>query len=174
MEGLPIYIVDEIGAIVQATDQVLSEQIGRHTGYMYGHPLDIEKRLQDMATSPDLIVRSSRFPMVVLFQDFAEQMGTQSGIYTTTSLNLVIVTNSEQNWNSEERYDKNFRPLLYPIYGELIRQVDQAGLSENSDKIRHRKYDRVFWSVSNKNPFNEYIDAIEIQSLEVKFKTKYF
>src|SRR5690242_4648687 len=107
----PVYVVDEIKAVVQAVDTVLFPTLGKHIYYMYGHPQEIVNRLQALTNSPQS--KDKKYPLVALFQDFRVVRGDKLTWYGTASLNLVIATLTEPKYYAEDRYTKNFKPLLY-------------------------------------------------------------
>jgi hypothetical protein len=177
-----LYIVDEIGAVVAAIDAVTYPLIGKHINYMYGHPLEIINRLQQLTNSVDQKQRASKYPLVALFQDFEEGIGKQIGVAAEVSLHMIIANITEPQLITEQRYEKNFRPVLYPIYQELLRQIaspsQKTFFVEDEELIAHTKIDRVNWGKQGlyggaANTFNDFLDCIEIKDLQIKFFNEY-
>jgi hypothetical protein len=182
MTRAPIYVVDEIGTVVSAVDALTSVSIGKHINYMYGHPLEIINRLQLLTNSVDQKQRASKYPLVALFQDFEEQVGKEPGVYSEVSLHMIIANITEPQFITEQRYEKNFKPVLYPIYQELLRQIASPSQKlffvEDEELIQHTKIDRVYWGKQGlyggtANPFNDFLDCIEIKDLRIKFFNEY-
>lgn len=168
-----VYLVDEIGLVVQAASIVLGQDIN----YLHGHPKEILNTLSEQGKSKSL--KYKKYPLVALFQDFGEEMGETVGAYASTSLNLVICTSTEAHYTSGQRYEKNFKPVLYPIYEEFLKQLHASKAFDtlSAAKIRHRKTDRLFWGRNglygnDGNIFNDRIDAIEIENLNLKVNLK--
>lgn len=175
----PLYIVDEIGLIVAAVStkmltylQTIDSAI-QGVQYYYGHPREILETLaQKDQTEP---FRFQKYPAICLFQDFSEVRSSERGIYATSKFQLIIVNSTDPNYKAEERYTHNFKPILYPIYLNFLEQIALSGKCMLSSDyiIPHTKFDRVFWGRDlvdgGKNSFNDYLDAIEIVSMELKW-----
>jgi hypothetical protein len=182
MDNKPIYIVDEIGAIVAAVDAVTFTSIGKHIDFMYGHFSEILSRLQQMTSSPDMKDRLGKFPLVALLMDFPEDIGAEAGVYCEVDLHLIIANITEPQLVAQQRYEKNFKPVLYPIYRELLKQIasplQKSVFVEDSELIPHTKIDRVYWGREGlygggANAMNDFVDCIEIKNLKIKFYNKY-
>jgi hypothetical protein len=182
MNSQPLYIVDEIGAIVTATDAVTFPTLQKHINYMYGHPLEIQNRLQELTNSPDINDRNKKFPLIYLVEDITERRGVDEGVYCNAVMNIFIINATEPTYTSEQREVNNFRPILIPIYQEFLNQLmspmQKNVFIENPDRIRHTKINHKYWGRQGtegnvKNIFNDYIDCIELQNLEVSFYNKY-
>jgi len=141
--------------------------------YEYGHPLDVINKLKQKDTHSSL--KFKKYPLIALFQDFTENMGyNQTMRSSAEGLNIVICTNTRAELNAEERYNLNFRTILYPLYDLLIKHLVLSHEFLNTDPglIPHQKIDRLYWGRSGLygnegNIFNDYIDAIEIQNLQL-------
>lgn len=178
----PVYIVDIIRNIVNAVDTALYsdgtlEPAFPHVYYLHGHPLDIVARLQEKLSSPN--DKDKRFPLIALIQDIREERMPNAAAYADAPLNIMIAALTEAKWNSEQRYDKTFKPVLYPIYYEFLNQVELSTevSTINHSFIKHNKYDRLYWGKqglygNTGNMFNDFIDAIEIDNLRLQIMNK--
>lgn len=182
MNSKPIYVVDEIAAIVAATDAVIFPALGKHINYMYGHPLEIKNRLQELTNSPDINDRNKKFPLIFLVEDIPIRRGVEEGVYGTAVMTIFIINTTEPNYTSEQRETNNFKPILVPIYQEFLNQLmspmQKNVFVENPDRIRHTQINHKYWGRQGtegnvKNIFNDYIDCIELQNLEVSFYNIY-
>jgi hypothetical protein len=157
------YIVDimtDVVELMQATTEV---------NFLYGHPIEVVNTLKEWTKGREK--KFSKFPLIVLFQDFEEVKGSHAAINSEVSLNLVLCTDTDPKYKSSERYEATFKPTLYPLYNLLLNKIETCGFFErNFDLIPHVKIDRVYYGSegNNKNIFNDYIDAIEIKNLELK------
>lgn len=167
----PVYIVEEMAAVVAKVATKLATPVY----YMYGHPLEIVGRLQEKANSTTM--KATAFPLVCLFTDIPEDNGDNVGFYAKDRLNIVICTSTTQTYTSEERTANTFKPILYPIKVELLKQITAYPNFTVNGELKFRSWDRYFWGRqglygSVANPFNDYIDAIEIQNLQITIKNK--
>lgn len=161
------YIVDVIGEIVEKVNETIP------CYYLYGHPQEIVNTLSEW--TKDETKKFSKFPLICLFQDFEESKGENAMINSKVSLNIVICTATEPGYKSEDRYTNTFKTILYPIYNLFMDRLAYSGMILNADPalISHTKIDRVFWGKAGlygntSNMFNDYIDAIELQNLELE------
>lgn len=79
--------------------------------------LELIKRLNEDSKVAE--TKCTRYPLVALIRDYTEDIDENSSSYET-SLNIVIVTQSDPNKTSTEREDENYIPTLIPIYMELM------------------------------------------------------
>jgi hypothetical protein len=182
MTTQPVYIVDVIGAVVDKVRSLTVAKIQQNetaalgvTGittinYQYGHFKELIQTLAqyDLSNSQ----RFEKYPLIYLVQDFREQRGRQPGVYSEVSLNIVICHQTDANYKITDRMNKVFKPVLYPIYYSLIEQLTKSNLTfaSSPDMVQHDKYDRSYWGsdVIDKNMLNDYVDAIDIQNLQLK------
>jgi hypothetical protein len=167
----PIIIVDIIKDVVQATDAKLYPVLGKHLDYQPGRSTQIQTELQKMTQAAVATNRAGKYPLIALFQDIPEQRGS-SGYYSTVTIpKISIAVLTIQTDPVLIRYDKNFRPILYPIYEEFLRQLCRHKniVASDPNAIPHIKYDRPGSQPAGQN-LNEYLDAIEISNLQLTFK----
>lgn len=146
--------------------------------YMYGHPLEIINILAKKDTND--VHKFNKYPLIALFQDFTETMGANQAIPSAVQdLNIVIAMNTLPDYTAENRYDNTFRTVLYPLYDLLIKHIVKSKWFLNVDPglVPHNKTDRLYWGRTGLygnegNIFNDYIDAIEIESLSLELRLK--
>jgi len=167
--SLPIYIVDEMKAIVDAVN-VAAPLGDTEIKYMYGHPLEIRNRLQIISESPE---RGAKFPLVVLLTDITITKNIP-GLYGTADLRLLVMNITQPEYFSEKRTEVNFKAVLHPIKNELIKQIELHKQFTFPTEISYSETDAYFYgsSINNKNVFGDYIDCIEISNLSVNIKNK--
>ena len=176
-----ISISDQMRSIVEKMDTELyhAETFPYHLNFLHGHPLEIVQVLQERLSSPDH--KDLRFPLIALFRDFKITKGkkTEADIYGDTSLNLIIAMQTVAAYRADQRETLVFKPILYPIYNELLKQIKLSGFySVNYAGIEHDQTDRYYWGRSGLygntgNTFNDYLDAIEIENLRLKIKNNH-
>lgn len=167
---IPIIIPQRLGVVVANT----ATKLNRPVYYYHGHPLEIIETLRqrDEGDNPE-----KKYPAICLFQDFIEDIGKERGIGSAApSLRILIVNSTSPEYKAAQRYTNNFIPNLYPIYIEFLNQIRVSGfvMIKSGELIPHKKIDRVFWGKQGLygvegNVFNDYLDAIEIYNMELKF-----
>lgn len=180
------YIVDQFATIVdrvntkvlatiQANEMAItgkSESNIKVVRYQHGHPKEVIQTLKENDESQTL--KFERLPLVALFEDFKVMDARVFGCWATVRLNLVILNHTKQEYVAEDRYAKNFKPILDVIYNELMIHIDKSGFYHIQDDtlIKHDMTRRLFWGRQGlyggvANIFNDFIDAIEISNLEL-------
>lgn len=139
--------------------------------FMDGHPLEIINRLVKREQNG---MQYDKYPLVCLFHDFPKSEFADKTI--EASLHLAICRWTDPNLIAPERYEKNFKPVLYPIHKKFMdRLIHHESFLGYAPK-KNIYYDRLFWG-SDKlvkgqaNVFNDYLDAIEITNLTIKLNT---
>ena len=170
------YFVDVFGSVVDDVQKLYDPTNEEKPYYMYGHILDVLKRLTIKDT--DDTERFKKYPLVVLIQDFEEQSAGR-GIfeYELPEIKVVIVMQTDKNYTSDKRYEKSFRPILYPIWQYLLKSIAKSDYFDvtSIEDIEYSKFDRVFWGKEDiygvtASQFNNYLDAIEIRFKNLKVK----
>jgi len=176
------FIVDDIGAVVTLMKGPIFtiEFDDTFTGYdvpyyKYGHRKEIAKRLDEMNRSDE--DKNKKYPLIALRLDTVEEIS--NGIWHF-NLNIAIVNFTDRNYNSEQRYDQVYKPVLYPLYLRFIEALRQSGLffwDAESPIPPHKKVDRLFWGTgtiegNDKQIFSDPLDAIEILDLKLNQELK--
>ena len=138
--------------------------------FMDGHLRDISKRLAVKDASIGLL-QFEKYPLVVLLQDFT--MSESKANNVETSLNIIIVNNSNPEYSTEDRRKNNFTPVLDPLYNRLIQAIKDdsyMNLTDNSWSLTRRYY----WGseLNSKNIFGDFLDAIDIEGLNISVTKK--
>lgn len=183
----PVFIVDEIGAIVNSVSAELTAQFklieptieGVH--YLHGHPLEIIETLKQRDKSEAFTFK--KYPLVALFQDFNETYSVSPDSYFASNevnLHIIIAKATSPDYKAPERYDKNFKPFLYPIYMSLKQKLFESGkfLIAAPELISHTKTDRLYWGRqglygNEGNIFDDWLDIIELTNLKLKTDLKF-
>ena len=132
-----VEIFEEIVALVRAEyDPIDLEE----PYYMYGHPLEIVNILS-LKTESDTL-KSNRFPVIALFQDFKERVKPDHR--ELPALNLAIITDTDSTFLAAERYSTTFNPILYPLWVLLIKYMEASIYIDGSD-FEYDKIDRLYW-----------------------------
>jgi hypothetical protein len=137
--------------------------------YLFGHPLDIVNVLAEKNKGG--IYQYQKYPLIALFQDFEEDIINEG---TQASLNIIIANRTKPTYHADERYKLNFEPVLYPILEQFERAL-QVSRHVALASVDYNKTDRLYWGKNGLygntgNIFNDHIDAIEINNLQLTFK----
>lgn len=182
----PVYIDDIIEEVVQATSDKVLTTIQANEIEVLGSSL-IQQIRFSKSSFDELIEtlfqadksgeeRFKKYPLVHLVQDIAIERGSDIGFYGTTNLTIVFIHQTQQNFKTDERDEKVFKPVLWPIYYEFMEQLKRSAWIlnpwQNTGEFRHRVIKRAFWGnrklETSKNILNDYVDAIEVQNLQLK------
>lgn len=167
----PLILVDIFNEVVQAMDVTLFPTLGKHLDYQPGRSTQIQTELQKIVQATVASTKGGKYPLVALFQDIPEQRGTTGYYATVTIPKISIAVLTVQADPVPVRYDKNFRPTLYPIYYEFLRQLCRHKniVANDPNAIAHTKIDRPGSQPAGQN-MNDYLDAIEISNLQLTLK----
>lgn len=175
MRSKPIYIVDFVGEVVAKTQTAVLAELqaadASITGinYMYGGFKEITGTLTQMTQ-----VNAPKYPLFYLYMPFEESKGSQVGIDDVTNVRIIIGMWSDPVQKANERYINNFKKILYPVYMEFLNQLslDKRFASNGAALIPHRKTDWPYWGGDNPpegaNPFNDWVDVIEVKDLRLQ------
>jgi len=165
------FFVDVFGDIVSAVraeyDPKTLPEVPLEPYYIYGHPREIASRLS--LKDQDAVDKFRKFPLIALITDLKQSHGQNQAIdYELDPFTVVIVTSTKPTYNSEERTELSFKPILYPIYNLLIQKIiDSKVIATPENLVDHDHEDRYAWGAQSVYGntgliFNEYLDAIEI------------
>lgn len=139
----------------------------------YGHYTEVTRNL----TSKDgsISQKGKKYPLIWLVMDFVEKVGDTTDYCELPDLQLIIATVTTPAITTPQRIEKTFKPRLYPIYAELMNQIEQSGFFSVSDPeaIPHERILRPYWGGQDTygngqaNLFNDFIDAIQIRKLKL-------
>lgn len=166
-----VNIVDVVSRIVDNVrleyDPVNNEQ----PYFLHGHPLEIINTLKEYTIDSSL--KYKKFPLIALFEDIKDR-GAEGLFSFQANLNILIITDTDQNYKASDRYEKSFNEILTPIFNLFVkhyngsRELFTPKKSLKPDRINHLFWGRKGLYGSNANFFEDAIDAIEIESLDFK------
>jgi len=169
---IPVYIVDVFRDVVAATSAKLLTQLQAidplitKIWYEYGHRNDINERIITYQQGG-----TNFCPMVCLFEDYALEHG-QVGVTGITNLTIVIIYYSKPDITRVQREANVFRPVLYPVYLEFLKQLKLSGKFSIYDetKISHTQINRPHWGdpdLYKEYPLKGVFDGIELNNLQL-------
>lgn len=173
-----IKIVLDIPKIVESLSPK-TVKVGEEIKPVYfidGTPYEIIHDLIEKDSSDTYKFR--KYPLVALFHDIEQQMNPRPGVYADISLNIAIVNYTEREYTSEKRREVNFRPILRPIYKELMNNFEMSPYFMGfSDWDKHKMTERMFWGRqtiqgNDGEILRDHLDAIDIQNLKLSLDKK--
>lgn len=172
MAETPLIIVDIFAEITTAMAPTLTE-LGLSVNYTYGRQPQILSRLQTLNNSISTTQKSKKYPLIALFMPFKESYG--SDYVTVRFPKIVIAALSNLTDTPEKRYEASFKPILYPVLEEFIKQIayHKRTVGQDTKSISYTKQDNPGSPPPTQNggiQFADYVDAIEIYDLNVSFR----
>lgn len=157
-----------IADIPELNDQETTSGVMR-LYFMHGHPLEIVNTLADKANASSY--KGKRFPLIALYQDIEENVRNE-GYERIAPVTVIIANQTDPNYTAATRQDQNFDPILYKLeagFKYCLKKSEYIG----GLKPDYNRIDRVFWGRNGiygneGNMFQDYIDAIELNNLELK------
>lgn len=129
--------------------------------YEHGKYLEIENRLKDLAGSSEY---QKVYPLVALIEDVTSNIS--EGLQRITNATILICYSTEKFISSDERYKKNIKPILMPIYRAII---DKLNNNENimDYRVSHRVVERPMLASGYQMIFSRPLDCLEISNLNL-------
>lgn len=165
-----VILVEEVRTVVAAVNTALAAKQFPHTVYyMYGHPKEINNRLQELSNSPT--EGAKKFPLIILLTDIPIRKDI-IGYYGSASMHFLICNLTEATYTSEQRTAINFVPVLHPIKATLIEAIGKHKQFTYPGELTYVETDCYYYGseINSKNIFNDRIDAIDISNLQVNIK----
>ena len=155
-------IVDIIGDVVTAVQTAY----GYDVYYYHSHPIELVNTLIEKDNSDNWKLK--KYPAIFLYEDIKEH---HTEFEVTAPLHILILTETKPEYKSNERDTNIFTPILNPLFELLIAKI-KASTYILSMSVEFDKTNRKYWgsSATGANVANDYVDAIEIENMELSFK----
>lgn len=177
----PEYIVtDEFSEIVNNTLLGLRQKnidLGNDPGwpvlrYEYGYIRELNQTLQQAEGNEAEF--DKKYPLIWLAEPFTV-VRDDPNFFGRVKLDIFIIVNTDPNYKAHERMLLNYKPIIYPIYRELMNQIALSVCFTNSDKDNIENKDSFihtltkgyYWGDSQKQILNDNVDCLKIGSLEL-------
>lgn len=162
----PEYILtDEMGTIVAAVKTALSLPV---LNYQYGYVYELNETLKQMEANPAMY--DKKFPLVWLAEPYTEKRSTYAYWADVLDMRMFIMSSTSKTVKSTDRMTDVFKPILLPIYRELIKQIDNSPVFVKQKEVVHNKINRYYWGEAQQSVLNDPVDCIEISNLQLKIK----
>lgn len=114
-------------------------------------------------------------PLIALIEPYQQQRGIPH-IHSRLKLRFLIATCAQQGQTAEDRLEVNFKPVLFPVYDAFLNSVKHSEYFR-TDEVKHTvshhfEIGREVLSGYEGSVYNDHIDAIEIQEMELDVKNK--
>lgn len=138
--------------------------------FQYGHPIEVVNRLSEMTKHSTY--KREMFPAVCLMLDVQEKVDNNAFQGIVTIRDMFLITDTRPEFTAAERKTNNFDTRLNGLYELFIGRL-QESTDIVSEYPPHDRWERYNWGKEGlyggaPNPFNDFIDAIQIANLELK------
>jgi hypothetical protein len=162
----PEYIlVDELKEVVSKVKTALNIPV---LNYQYGYVEELNQTLDQWSKSKDHA--QGKYPLVWVMQPFVINRGDKGVYGSVEGLKIFIITGSDQNLKAPQRMEQKFKAIIYPVYRELMNQINRHKAFESSYSRKHRFTDRYYWGEAQQRVLNDVVDCSEISNIELKIK----
>lgn len=153
-------IVDIIGEVVASVQTAY----GSPVYYYHSHPIEMVNTLIEKDQSGEWKLK--KYPAIYLYEDIKEN---HKPLSITASLHVLILTETKPEYKSSDRDTYIFKPVLLPLFELFIDELMKNKSIENMS-LEYEKTNRKFWGSDNgANVANDFVDAVEIENLEIEF-----
>jgi hypothetical protein len=160
-----------IPAIFEELVSNVSVTLQRPIYFFYGSRKELVAHLDmlDAGTT----TKDKKYPLVWFVYPFTKRFHDGSQDYCELpDLAIYICTGAKQSSSTKERMTESFIPTLYPIYEELMKEIDLTSkLHYYTSEIEHDLIDWPFWGEpegrQEVNPLNDIVDAVLIRNLKL-------
>lgn len=130
--------------------------------YWSGNKNEIERLL----SSKDKFDQTRKYPFIVLEQPFTEEPSANLKEVQIDRLRIIIATNTDLNKWNDKRYKDNFKPILYPIFEQFIKELRKSNKVISFDILE--KTDVPFYGEDTNTISNDKWDYIDLV-LNIRF-----
>lgn len=182
---IPLFVVDEVETVVNLVNDSILSTIKQNevaalgstnierVNFEKGGYLELLETLAQKDQSNS--TKKFKYPLVYLQQPFKETRG-QANIYTETYLRILFIHQTEQGYKTTDRYRNVIKPVLSPIYLEFLRQAEIysgiVGSYFEHDYTELPFGGSISSGVKDGIMLNDFVDAIDVTNLNLKFYNK--
>ena len=154
-------VEDKLLAAFQAIDPCIKK-----INYIYGRPDEINKEIQEM--SAGISTKLEKHPLVGLFEPI-NIVHPKDGKYPyANGVEIIIAMPTSKEKTSYEREQQNVKPILMPLYKELMAQIAKRPMIVAPNPKADLGHTKTV--IKGSVFFNDYVDCIQIKDLTLKFK----
>ncbi len=133
--------------------------------YQYGHIQELNQTLAQWNKTPE--DAEKKYPLIWLVQPFTLTRGGRTDIYASVDggLRLFIMVNTDSTFKAKDRMTQKFKTLIYPIYRELMNQLNNHPAVQLEYSRPHKFTDR-YWFEEQQAQLNDIVDCSEVSGLQ--------
>jgi hypothetical protein len=171
-----IAVIDEARKLVESTAKLYGSEVF----FFHGHLRDIAANFSLMDTTSRW--KSQKYPCIVLLQDFAVERPSAKShkpYQARCKTQWLILADSDATYTPEQRYDKVYTPVLYPIYEAFVKSLAQSKVVVGDtshtqiDRLRMtNSFNEAATAQGLKAALNDYLDGIEVRDLNLELRKK--
>lgn len=164
----PEYILtDEMVTVAAAVKAALALPV---LNFQYGFIDELNETLIQMEKDPAQY--AGKFPLIWLEEPFTINRD-KSLFFGSANVNLYVINSTTKTWKAAERMENNYKPILYPIYRELLKQIclSDAFAEVADSNLKHTVMKGYYWGEAQRSVLNDAVDCLKIGSLELLINT---
>jgi len=143
---------------------IIGDIVGDLAFYDYGVPNEIVNKLKLKSDA------TTKYPLIWYMIDGSVKQEIKTK-YIKCNVTIVICNETSKDFSAKERYEKNFIPVLRPLYDGLMARFSKSLLVRSPDQYPHTYYENLFWGKDGLyghtgNIFDDMLDAIIIENLQ--------
>lgn len=135
--------------------------------FFQGNILEVQQRLVEWSKSRT--VKLQRFPCIILLEDIDQVRDERGGSqrFGTAKCQVIICNATRKGWTSEQREEKNFSPVIRPVYYQFLHELSKRPEFNAPTNPRHTFIERKQWGTEDNtaNILTDYVDAVELKDL---------
>lgn len=165
----PEYILtDEMATVVAAVKTALLLDV---LNYQFGYIEELNETLVQYEADP--VKYNKKFPLVWLAEPYTTVRGLPN-VFGKAKPDIFIINSTTIEWKAAERMENNYKPILFPIYRELLVQIFKAeAFSHQSvDSIQHSYTKGYYWGEKQQAVLNDAVDCLKIGAIELPIINK--
>lgn len=122
------------------------------------------------------------FPLVWFVMNYTQTRGDNGTLWGEAKVRLLLFMPTLNTYTQQEREDNTFKPRLLPLYDNYMQEVltDKNFQFAGSNRVKHSPIIRPYWGggdtngADTPNLFGQFVDAIDIQGLQLQIKLPAF
>lgn len=168
MTDTQFILTDELETVVAAVKAALGLSV---LNYQYGEVEELNETLKQWEQDPNKF--DEKFPLIWVAEPY-QVTRSNEGIYGTAEVNVFIINQTQKDWKAKERMENNFKPVILPIYRELLTQI---GISTSFDHPmsrvpEHKTVNRYYMGENRQSTLNDVVDAMKISGMKIRISEK--
>lgn len=159
-------LVNKVALVLSSVD-IDGNVVVLNTRFKHGTIKSLNADIGIELQNPDK--KDNRYPLICLIHNFTETFNDSVRSYTNVKCKLIIMYSSDQQKTYEERYEYNFKHILYNVWINLIAVMEDSNnfIFDKTKGIKFEKTDRPAMGNfgndgNNAVQFGDFIDAIEL------------